>query len=130
MLPIIESGIIFPWFWYNAIFIFAAITLIRYIFQFNNHPLARSKIFKILLIFAIPILFFPIIEGLHSFVEFLDREGLPSLMSHLTYKKQGFYSSYIRVEYLIAGVTCFVGAFALIVKMIRSLWRQVKYGQV
>ena len=130
MLPIIESGIDFPWLIYNSVFLVGALTLVRYIFYFDRHPLARSKVFKILMICSIPILFFPIIEGLHSFIEFNDREGIASLLGHLNYSKQDSYSRYIRVEYLLAGVTCFIGSFALIIKMIRSLWRQVKYGQV
>lgn len=130
ILPILESNMEFPWLVYNIVFLIAAITLVRYIFYFDRHPLARSKVFKTLLIFAIPILFFPIIEGIHSFIEFNDREGLASLLDHLSYNKQNSYARYIRIEYLLAGVTCFIGAFALIIKMIRSLWRQVKYGQV
>jgi len=92
ILPVLESQMDFPWLSYNLIYLIGAFTLVRYIFLFDKHPLASSKAFKILLIFAVPILFFPILEGLHSFLEFNDREGLPSLLNHLSYEQQSHYS--------------------------------------
>jgi hypothetical protein len=130
ILPIYNAGISFEWLAFNLVFVFAAFTLVRIIFSFEHHPLGGSKLFKAILICLVPIFIFPIIEGIHSFTEFHDREGLQSLMSHLSPDRQTFYTSYIKTEYLLAGMTCFLGVFALIIKMIRSLWRQVKYGLV
>ena len=129
-LPIYNSGIKFEWIIFNLVFVFMAFTLVRVIFSFDHHPLGKSKLFKTILICLVPIFIFPIIEGIHSFTEFHDREGLQSLMSHLTPDQQTLYTSYIKTEYLLAGMTCLLGVFALIIKMIRSLWRQVKYGVV
>jgi len=130
VLPIYNTGINFDWHIFNIVFVFFSITLLRLLFSFEHHPLGSSKIFKAFLICIVPFLIFPIIEGIHSFTEFHDREGLQSLMPHLSPDSQSFYTHYIKTEYLLSGMTCFFGVFALILKMIRSLWRQVKYGVV
>ncbi len=129
MLPIVQANIDFPWMIYNVIYIAGAITLLRYNFSLHHHPLSDSKPFKIILILIAPILFFPILEGLHDFLEFNDQEGLQSLVGHLSVKKQSWMMKYMRIEYVLAGTTCFLGVFAMIIKMIRSLWRQVKFAE-
>jgi len=130
LLPIVAAGIDFPWLIYNAVYIIGAITLVRYIFSLHHHPLARSKPFKIIMIFLVPLLFFPTLEGIHDFLEYCDQEGLQKLMPHLSPSTQTKYMSYIRTEYVLAAVTCFIGVFAMIIKMIRSLWRQSKFGTI
>ena len=130
VLPIWSAGIKSDWMIYNLVFLFVAMTIVRYLFFFEYHPFGASKIFKISLICLVPVFIFPIIEGIHSFTEFHDREGLQSLMSHLSPERQTFFTTYMKTEYLLAGMTCFLGVFALIIKMIRSLWRQVKYNVV
>lgn len=130
VLPIILAQIQFEWLWFNVIYIFASITLTRYIFTLHYHPFSHSKVFKILVILVIPLLFFPILEGLHSFLEFCDQVGIRTILQHLSMERQSWLSKYIRIEYVFAGITCFIGIFAIIIKMIRSLWRQVKYNQV
>lgn len=131
ILPIIVSNITFDWKWFNLLYVFGAITIVRYLFTFNRyHPLAKSKLLKILIICSIPFLFFPMLEGLHSFLEYNDHVGLQSIMSHLSVDAQNSLSNYIRIEYVFTGVTCFLGALALIIKMIRSLWRQYKFSEV
>ena len=130
MLPIIQANIEFPWLNYNVIYLIAGITLVIYIFTLRHHPLAWSKPFKTAMILIVPILFFPILEGLHSFLEYCDQEGLQNILTHLPADRQNWFMKYIRIEYVIAGVTCFMGAFAMIIKMIRSLWRQTKYNQI
>ncbi len=130
ILPIYLAQIPFDWLVYNLLFVLGGITLVRYVFTFQHHPLAASRIFKVLLIFLAPVLFFPILEGLHSFLEFNDREGLQSIMGHLSLQRQNWFIQYIRFEYIIAGVTCLIGIFALIIKMIRSLWRQYRFNEI
>ncbi len=130
VLPIIQADIDFPWFSYNIIYLIGAVTLLRYIFSLHHHPLSESKPFKIIMILIVPLLFFPILEGLHSFLEYNDQEGLQTLVTHLSIEKQQWMMKYMRIEYVLAGTTCFVGVFAMIVKMIRSLWRQVKYANL
>lgn len=128
LLPVYQAGIVFDWWHYNILYLIGAFTLLRYLFFFRYHPLEKSRVFKVLAIFAVPLLFFPILEGLHSFLEYSDRVGLQSFMSHLTIQKQNWFEQYIRTEYILSGVTCMIGAFALIIKMIRSLWRQYRFG--
>jgi len=130
LLPIVEADIEFPWLIYNAVYIIAGMTLVRYIFSLHHHPLARSRVFKTTMIFLVPLLFFPILEGIHDFLEYCDQEGLQNLMPHLSPSSQTKYMSYIKTEYVLAAVTCFIGVFAMIVKMIRSLWRQSKFGTI
>lgn len=130
VFPIWSAGIPFEWIEYNIVFLFLALSIIRLLFFFEHHPFYASRAFKIMLICIVPLSIFPIIEGIHSFTEFHDREGLQSILGAVPPDKQSFYIQYIRTEYLLAGITCFLGVFALIIKMIRSLWRQVKYNVV
>lgn len=130
LLPIYLANIQFEWFIYNMVYIVGAITLVRYVFTLHYHPFSHSKVFKILMILVVPLLFFPILEGLHSFLEFSDQIGIFTILEHLSFDRQKWYARYIKIEYVLAGVTCFLGVFAMIIKMIRSLWRQVKFGTV
>jgi len=130
LLPITQADIEYPWLVYNAVYIIGAITLVRYIFTLHHHPLAHSRVFKTIMIFLVPLLFFPTLEGVHDFLEYCDQEGLQKLMPHLKPETQTWYMSYIKTEYVLAAVTCFIGVFALIIKMIRSLWRQAKFGTI
>lgn len=129
VLPIWMTGVQFEFYIYNFIYALSALTLLRYLTSFEHHPWSNSKLFKIILIFLVPILFFPVLEGLHSFIEYNDREGLQSAMMHLSTTKQNWMIKYIRVEYLTLGIATMVGILAMIIKMVRSLWRQVKYQQ-
>ena len=128
LAPISLAAVPFPFIVYNLIFVVIGVTFGRYLFFFDKHPLAYSKIFKIVLIFLVPMLFFPILEGLHTFIEFNDREGLQSVLGHLFIDHQRWLMSYIRTEYLFFGIMSFLGSFLLIVKMIRAFWRQYKYN--
>ena len=128
LFPIRQAEIDFPWLWYNFAFLIGALLLLKHLFLFRHHPLANSRLFKLCMILIAPFCFFPIIEGIHSFLEFNDREGLQSILEHLSVDRQNFFIKYIRLEYLLSSVICLLGLFALIVKMIRSLWRQYRFG--
>lgn len=130
VLPIVIANIPFDWLYYNIAYIVGSITIIRILFGLKYHPLAQSRIFKTVLILMAPILFFPILEGIHSFLEFNDREGLQSIMAHLSIESQNWFMHYIRIEYIFFAMSCMVGVFALIVKMIRSLWRQYRFNEI
>lgn len=130
LLPILSAGIEFPWLTFNIIYIIGAITLVRYIFTLHHHPWAYSKVFKVGLIFIVPIIFFPTLEGIHDFLEYSDQEGLQQIMTHLSPSRQRWFMSYIRMEYVFFGIACFLGVFAMIIKMIRSLWRQSRTGRI
>jgi len=130
ILPILNAGIDYPWLWYNVAYIVGAVTMVRYIFTLHHHPLARSKVFKTAMILLIPLIFFPTLEGIHDFLEYCDQEGLQTIMPHLEQSQQQWYMSYIRTEYVLFAVTCFIGVFAMIIKNIRSLWRQSKYDTI
>lgn len=127
LTPIFSYGVQFQFYSYNLVFALSGLTLLRYLLDIESHPLAHSKLFKVLIIFAVPILFFPVIEGLHDFIEYSDREGLQTGMSHLSFSQQNWLSQYIRSEYLLLGIATMVGILLMIVKMIRSLWRQYKF---
>ena len=129
VFPIYRDKIQFEWINFNFIYVVVAILLVKHLFFFRHHPLQDSRIFKVLLICLAPFCFFPVLEGIHSFLEFNDREGLQSIMQHLSVKKQNGMMKYIRFEYLLSSVICLIGIFAMIVKMIRSLWRQYRFGK-
>ncbi len=128
VLPIINNSIDFPFFTYNVIYAFVGLTVLRYLVLWEWHPMANNRWFKIGIIFIVPLVFFPLMEGIHSFVEFNDQVGIQSILSHLSYEEAQFYRGYIRSEYLFFGIASFLGALCMILKMMRSLWRQYKYG--
>ena len=128
VLPIINAGIKFDLLVYNFIYVMVALTFIRWLVRWDLHPLSDSKVGKVLIIFMTPILFFPLLEGIHSFIEFKDQAGLESIMTHLSHKKQQWYSAYMRNEYLFFAVGSFITSILLIFKMLRSIWRQYKYA--
>ncbi len=129
ILPIWSAGVTFRFYIYNIIFVMAGVNLLRYLLFFEHHPYSKSKSFKIAIIFCVPILFFPVLEGLHDFIEYNDHEGLQTGMDHLNHKHKNFLIRYIRIEYLLLGISTMAGLLLLIIKMIRSLWRQVKYQE-
>jgi hypothetical protein len=124
LLPIHLAGISFHFWQYNLFFILISFTFGRFLFFFHLHPLYKSKIFKITMIFLVPVLFFPMVEGLHSFIEFNDREGIQTLLSHLSNRRQNQFRWFIQQEYLILAIAAFVSSFLMIIKMIRALWKQ------
>ena len=128
ILPIINAGIKFDLIIYNFIYVIVSITFIRWLVRWDLHPLTDSKVAKIIIICLTPMLFFPLLEGIHSFVEFRDQEGLSSIMTHLTHRKQQFFTKYLSNEYLFFAVGSLITSFLLIFKMLRSIWRQYKYG--
>ncbi len=130
LLPFAISEVDFPFIHFNILYIILGITFSRYLLFFNSHPLAYSKIFKIVLIFLVPLCFFPLLEGIHSFLEFNDREGLQSVLTHLPFKKQVWLLRYIRSEYLFFSFMSFLGSFLLIIKMVRAFWKQYKYNSL
>jgi len=128
ILPIINAGIQFDLVIYNFIYVVVSTTFIRWLVRWDLHPLTDSKWAKIVIICLTPMLFFPLLEGIHSFVEFRDQVGITSIMSHLSYKSQQFYAKYLSNEYLFFAVGSLITSFLLIFKMLRSIWRQYKYG--
>ena len=128
VLPIVNAGIEFELLAYNFAYVVVAVTFIRWLVRWDLHPLSDSKIGKVLIIFMTPVLFFPLLEGIHSFIEFKDQQGLESIMTHLSHKKQQFYTAYLRNEYLFFAVGSFITSIFLIFKMLRSIWRQYKYA--
>lgn len=128
--PLSVYEVPFPFMWYNLLYIIVGLTWCRYLVFFDSHPLAFSRIFKVVLIFLVPIIYFPLLEGIHSFLEFNDREGLQSILTHLPLKKQTWLIRYIRTEYLFFSFMSFLGSLLLIIKMIKAFWRQYKYNSL
>jgi hypothetical protein len=125
VLPIVNNGIVFPFIDYNIFYIITGLTIFRYIFFWSWLPFSESKAAKVVLVFLVPLVFFPLLEGIHTFVEYNDQEGIQSILNHLSLSKFNFFVSYIRLEYLLFGIMSFLGSFLLAIKMIRSLWRQI-----
>lgn len=128
ILPIVNNNIPFPFLEYNLFYAILGMTIFRYIVFWHIHPLTNVKLFKVILICCVPLSIFVLIEGIHSFVEYNDQVGLQEILGHLSPSRMSFFMTYIRVEYLLFGMMSFLGALLLIVKMIKSIWRQIKYN--
>lgn len=124
--PILVNDIAFPFTLYNVLFVIIGLTWARYILFWHLHPMAGSKRLKTGLIFLIPLIVFPVIEGFHTFVEYLDQIGLQTLMGDVSASTSRFLMKYIKMEYLVFAVMTFAGGFLLIIKMLRELFRQYK----
>lgn len=130
LFPIHISGIDFPFMGYNFFFIFFGVQVFRTLLFFPAHPLSQNRLFKFFLIALVPFILFPLIEGLHSFLEFNDQIGIQSVLNHLAISRQKWFFHYIPLEYVLFGMMSLIGSFLMIIKMIRSLWRQYKFGIV
>jgi len=119
----------------NAVYIFTAITLTRYIFLLKFTFLANVMPLKILLVFAcIPLIFFTI-EKLQNFQEFIDQKGLEGFDTYfsadLSFDEKMKVLGYFKQEFIFSGIAATTAAAIFPIRMIISIWRTYnKTGRV
>lgn len=76
------------------------------------------------------ILFFVMSTALSDFNNFLDIEGLQTLVTHLHVRQQSNMINYMKSEMLFFGVGSIIAGILLPFRMIVSLWRMRNRGTV
>jgi len=130
LLPIWLNAPLFPFFYQNIILIAAFVTFTRYIFLLPITLIARQKWIKVFIIAVSAILFFVMTTALGDFNNFLEEEGLQTLVGHLHVKEQTRMMHYIKSEMIFFGVGSIISGVILPFRMIISLWRVMNRGTV
>jgi len=123
LLPIKENVKAFPFYFQNTLLIVAFITFSRHIFFLNLSFIARKKWIKVAIIAGATIFFFVLTTALSDFRNFMDEQGLQTLVDHLHVSKQTSIIKYIKTEMLFFGVGSIITGILLPIRMIISLWR-------
>lgn len=131
LAPIIFSiGKHYPFYLINVIYIVTFIMVTRYLFLLPATFLAKRQIGKITIVFlCIPFVFY-LIEGIHTFQEYLDYEGILSMVATLPIDQQEGYARYIQSELLLFGVGSVISTCLFPLRLIISVWRQYNRGTV
>ena len=130
LLPIWMNAPLFPFFFQNFILIAAFITFTRYIFLLPITLIARQKWIKVFIIAVSAILFFILTTALSDFHNFLDEQGLQTLVEHLNVNAQTRMMNYMKSEMIFFGVGSIISGIILPFRMIISLWRVKNRGTI
>ena len=130
LFPIWLKAPLFPFFIENTILIAAFVTFTRYIFLLPSTLIARLKWIKVIIIAVAAILFFVLTTALGDFNNFLEEEGLQTIVPHLHVKEQKRMMNYIQNEMIFFGVGSIISGVILPFRMIVSLWRMRNRGTV
>jgi hypothetical protein len=130
LIPIYLNAPLFPFFYQNTILVAAFVTFSRYIFLLPLTLIARQKWIKVFIIGVSAILFFVLTTALGDFRNFLDEEGLQSLVEPLNVEAQTRTMNYIKSEMLFFGVGSIIAGVILPFRMVISLWRVRNRGTV
>ncbi len=130
LYPITLNTINFPFYFENALLITVFITFSRYIFFLPISFIARMKWIKVFIIASAVFIFFILTMALGDFRNFMDEEGLQTLVIHLHVNKQTSVINYIKNEMIFFGVGSSLTTILLAMRMIVSLWRMRNSGTV
>jgi hypothetical protein len=130
LLPIYISVPLFPFYYQNILLIICFVTFTRYIFLLPTTLIARKKWIKVFIIAVSAILFFVLTTALGDFRNFLDEEGLQTLVGHLHVQEQSRMMHYMKSEMVFFGVGSILSGIVLPFRMIISLWRVRNRGTV
>ncbi len=130
IFPIWINAPLFPFFYQNIILVAAFVTFTRYIFLLPTTLVARQKWIKGFVIAVSAILFFVLTTALSDFHNFLDEEGLQTLVEHLNVNAQTRIINYMKGEMIFFGVGSIIAGIILPFRMILSLWRVRNRGTV
>ncbi len=126
--PIQNATASYPFYWRNAGFIVAALTLMRYTFQIKHTFLAKMQGLKIALTIGMLIVFFALIVILNDFMGWVQANEFHSITGHLPEGERIFMEKYIWGEMLFFGIASILAAGAFWVRVIISLWRTHNLG--
>lgn len=122
---------LFPFYWSNALFVLAFLTLTRYTFLLRYTWFAQKEIVKIVLVFlCIPVVFLAIQE-LNLFQTFLDEKGVEALTgTDIPLQRRQSLGKYIHSEMFLFGVGTITSAVFLPFRLLLSIWRGRNTGGI
>jgi hypothetical protein len=130
LFPIWNNDIDFPFYAENALVIAVFITFTRYIFFLPISFIARLKWIKVVIILSAVLLCFILATAIGDFRNYMDEEGLQTLVTHLHVTRQTSIMTYIKNEMIFFGTGSIITAILLQMRMIVSLWRMKNSGRV
>lgn len=125
MYPINNSIEHYRFFWVNVIFIAVFMSFIRYILFLKYTLISHIVWAKLLfLAFSFPIIIF-LISRFNDFRNYIDEQGIQSLLEKLSAHDNEMISSYIKSETIFFSVGSIIVTAALPIRMLISVWRQI-----
>jgi len=119
----------YPFYWINGVYIVCIITLGRYIFLLPYTFLAYQQVLKVAIVLvSVPFVFY-LIEGIHTFNEFIEYGNLEALTNKLPDSEQPGLQSYIRNEMMLFGVGSVISAVIFPFRLMFSIWRLRNRGK-
>jgi len=121
---------VWPFEWWNVIFVVVLMTLARYIFLLKHTFLAKNQVLKVVLILLMFPLTFALINGLHGFMNFIEEKTWDPLTGHLPLADKRAIEHYIWTEMLFFGAGSIIAAPVFAVRLLMSVWRTHNRGTV
>ncbi|MGB3547260.1 MAG: hypothetical protein WBA17_09815 [Saprospiraceae bacterium] len=114
----------FPYLLPNAVAIFSAITLTRYLFQLDISWLGNRQGAKIVLVFLLLPLVFYLVQYINYFQLFFDERGPDVLIADLEPVWGKSLDDYLKTEFLFFSVWAVIAGAILPVRLIMHIWKQ------
>ncbi len=130
LYPIRKAMHVWPFEWWNVIFVVVLMTLARYIFLLKHTFLAKNQVLKVVLILLMFPLTFALINGLHGFMNFIEEKTWDPLTGHLPLADKRAIEHYIWTEMLFFGAGSIIAAPVFAVRLLMSVWRTHNRGTV
>ncbi|MBX2893226.1 MAG: hypothetical protein KF734_20105 [Saprospiraceae bacterium] len=130
LYPIRKAMHVWPFEWWNVAFVIVLITLSRYIFLLKHTFLAQKQMLKVALMLLMVPLIFILINGLHSFMNFVEEKTWDPLTGHLPPDDKQAIEHYIWGEMLFFGAGSIISAPIFAGRLLLSIWRTHNRGTV
>jgi len=130
LYPIYKAMYVWPFRTWNIIFIVGLLTLGRYVFLLKHTFMAKRQILKIALLLLMFPLTFSFVDGLHSFMNYIEEHSWDTLTGHLPMGQKEATERYIWNEMLFFGVGSVIAAPVFAGRLMLSIWRTRNRGTV
>lgn len=125
--PIWHSGIEWPFWVVNALFVVILMTFTRHIFLLKYTFIARRQIVKAVIFILMFPLTFALISELNAFLVFVDEQRLERLTHILPYEQQRPLEAYLWNEMIFFGAGSIIAAPVLAGRFFMSIWKQYNH---
>lgn len=130
LYPIGKAMHVWPFKWWNAVFVVVLLTFSRYIFLLKHTFLAKKQVLKVVLILLMFPLTFALVSGLNAFMVFIEERTWESLTGHLPALDKKAIENYIWGEMLFFGAGSIIAAPVFAGRLMMSIWRTHNRGTV
>ncbi len=130
LYPIQDAMYVWPFRGWNIIFIVVLFTFGRYVFLLKHTFLAKRQTLKIVLLLLMFPLTFALVDGLHSFMNYIEENTWDTLTGHLPAAEKASIENYIWSEMLFFGVGSVIAAPVFAGRLMLSIWRTRNRGTV